>query len=196
MVYSNIPGNPTKSIHYLSCGSIFSSSEFSPTAAPLVSTSGRPRLWEDAHNNRRATLHNSKVQWNWELANSAQNYAAKLSTISGCNIEHGYQDDSYGGENLAASWGGSNEAPSPESVLSTWFDEEKNLEYPDNGHYTQVGWKATKYIGCGEAMKSYEDGYCFIQVCRYITPGNCNIGSAPLEELMLRDTSPCEPHSP
>jgi hypothetical protein len=136
------------------------------------------------------------VEWNWELANSAQAYAAKLAAINGCTIQHGHQGDSFGGENLAANWGSSNQAPSPDSVLTRWFDDEMNLDYPDNGHYSQVGWKATNYIGCGEAEKSHEGGNCFIQVCRYITPGNCNLGSAPLDELMLQDTSPCTPQSP
>jgi hypothetical protein len=116
--------------------------------------------------------------------------------MDGCVIRHGYQGDSYGGENLAANWKNSSQSPSPDEVLTKWFDEEANSTWPENSHYSQVGWAASKYLGCGEVKKSLMGGHCFIQVCRYITPGNCNIGSAPLEELMLRETPPCEPQSP
>lgn len=200
LVYSTIDGSPTRSIHYLSCIRSITPGP-SPTPPPPTpdnsrTSSERAQQWLNAHNERRATLHTSWVSWDSGIANSAQNYASKLGAIDGCVIQHGYQEDSFGGENLAANWGRSANSQSPDEVLTRWFENEANLTWPANAHWSQVGWRATQYIGCGEVEKSYQGGTCFIQVCRYITPGNCNVGSAPLNELMLRETSPCSPQSP
>lgn len=55
------------------------------------------------------------------------------------------------------------------------------------GHFTQVVWRATHYVGCGVAS-----GSCgHIQVCRYIKPGNCNG-----KDNFMRDETPCSPDCP
>ena len=55
------------------------------------------------------------------------------------------------------------------------------------GHFTQVVWRATHYVGCGVAS-----GRCgHIQVCRYIKPGNCN----GRDNFMEKET-PCSPDCP
>lgn len=52
------------------------------------------------------------------------------------------------------------------------------MEYPGNLHLTQALWRATRYLGCGDAVKNYDDGsMCRVQVCRYVRTGNCNMGS-------------------
>jgi hypothetical protein len=76
------------------------------------------------------------LTWSSVLANSAQRYAEKLaaSTRSTCYIAHGYQGDSYGGENIAANWGSSEyNFESPEAVLTRWFEDEADLPWPENG---------------------------------------------------------------
>ena len=50
-----------------------------------------------------------------------------------------------------------------------------------NSSFTQVLWRASKYVGCGEsvrAIEGVEGGYCRFQVCRYATAGNCNMGAS------------------
>jgi len=52
-----------------------------------------------------------------------------------------------------------------------WYDEEPDYDYASPGdstgvvgHFTQIVWRDTCEVGCGEA-----DGYV---VCRYAPPGN------------------------
>ena len=79
-------------------------------------------------------------------------------------MSHGYQGDSYGGENLAANWGCGGRRP-PANILFRWVEKEESYGYPQNGHLTQVVCRAAKYVGCGEASKSMpRGGQCHIQV--------------------------------
>lgn len=84
----------------------------------------------NAHNKRRRSIHadfgKSYVPLDWSnlLANSAQKYAERLASVTThtCYIAHGYQGDSYGGENIAANWGTTSTTfESPEQVLTRWF---------------------------------------------------------------------------
>ena len=59
----------------------------------------------------------------------------------------------------------------PEGVLVSWVEEEMNVGWPTNGHLTQALWRATKYVGCGVASKSYNGWMCHTQVCRYARVG-------------------------
>jgi hypothetical protein len=70
------------------------------------------------------------------------------------------------------------------------------LGFGKNGHYTAVGWRATKYFGCANGKKEYKSGECFIEVCRYVKPGNCNANADNWKAKMLADDSPCGPECP
>jgi uncharacterized protein YkwD len=163
-----------------------------PVITPAISTSPEQSVehkWLTLHNTRRKQLHESNgrsyvpLQWSAGLADSATNYANRLASgFADCHIEHRFQGDSEYGENLACNWGwgpeGSVSAFSEEKVMIKWFEKESNWGYPENGHYTQVGWRASKWVGCAEVFKNLSGGgKCWIQVCRYATPGNCNIDS-------------------
>jgi hypothetical protein len=95
--------------------------------------------WVNAHNKRRRQFHSQNgmsyrpLQWSSKLANSAAGYARRLITIPGCKILHGYQGDSYGGENIASDWGGKFDFQSPEQVLYRWYENEANDPWPQNG---------------------------------------------------------------
>jgi len=207
--YMDYKANGSNYWQYLSCYSGGPSPTPAPVAAPTpppVSLGYREQQWVDAHNSRRATIHQQfgktfkPVEWSAKLADSAQGYADLLSTVSfsTCYIEHGYQGNSYGGENLASNWGSSDyDFESPDTVLKRWFEDEEYVPWPQNGHRTQVAWRGTGFVGCGEARKVYDGNkYCKIQVCRYLAPGNCNVdGSRSLDELMMDDYSPCGPQS-
>lgn len=154
--------------------------------------------WVDAHNRRRRKYHAQfeksyiPVRWSNDIARSAQNYANKLIRISGCRIAHNYQGDRYGGENLAANGGSTSQTP--DQVVQRWAENEAirpggSWSLNRNGHFTQVVWRATRYIGCGQASKSG----CHIQVCRYIRPGNCNMSSSSWAHKTFADSSPCGP---
>jgi len=115
-----------------------------------------------------------------------------------------------GGENIRKTTG-KGQMTLPEDVLRTWVDRKMmdmgstsgGGKYPANEHLTQVLWRATKYVGCGDSLEEYEDGsICQIQVCRYITPGNCAMGQYDASEgdnwliPMLEDHSYCPPSCP
>jgi Cysteine-rich secretory protein family len=172
-----------------------------PTASAPVATAGgsSSQDWINAHNNRRNTYHTQNgvsyvaVKWSEDLATSARAYTQRLlNGFSGCNIQHKFQGDSYGGENLALQQTGSTTSISAESVLRLWYDGEIGLPYPQNGHLTQVVWRGTMYVGCAGLTKSMGNGVtCHIQTCRYLAPGNCN-GVANI----LAASSPCAPQCP
>ena len=65
------------------------------------------------------------------------------------------------GENLAARTGNNTPRPIP-AVVQAWVNSK--------GHYFQLKWRASRYLGCAEA---YGDR-CSVQVCRFVTAGNCN----------------------
>lgn len=159
--------------------------------------------WITAHNTRREAYFTSKgvgmvdLKWSSDLSHSAQGYADKLIGIDGCVIKHGYEGDHYGGENLFQKWTSSASGThTEEEALKGWYEGEKDLPYGSNGHFTQVAWRPTKYVGCGMAQKSHNGGLCFIDVCRYIVPGNCPYLEASYQEDMLKDTSGCPPECP
>lgn len=209
----------SSSYHYLNCygggPSPTLAPVLSPTPAPVPSQTNAPvaipyraQQWVNSHNTRRSTIHSQfgrsyiPINWSDRLADSAQGYANKLASItwSDCHIQHGYEGDSFGGENIAATWGSrSLDFEDPEVILTRWFDDEANDPWPQNGHRTQVAWRGTGFVGCGEARKLYDgDKYCKIQVCRYVAPGNCNVGCAGegLDARMMDDYSPCGPQNP
>ena len=59
------------------------------------------------------------------------------------------------------------------SNFTGFVEDEANLPYPDNGHLTQILWRATRYVGCADAVRPYDGGRCHTQVCRYSKPGKC-----------------------
>ncbi len=115
---------------------------------------------------------------------------------SGCTLTHASGSDSYGGENLASN--GCSRSESPDQVLQRWAENEENKHgqsFSAWGHFTQVIWRGTKYVGCGQASRRG----CHIQVCRYIAPGNCNIGGLSLSGAInkaMEAYSPCGPQTP
>ena len=161
--------------------------------------------WLAAHNSRRSQwyaqhgLGNLDLKWSQSLKDSAQNYANKLITIGGgdeCRIEHGFQGDKFGGENLASNSGG-NDGSSPESVMQRWYDGEINLSFGENLHATQVVYRSSHYVGCASSEKDMNSGgKCFIQVCRYLAPGNCNINADNWVANTLGDDVVCGPECP
>ena len=160
--------------------------------------------WLLAHNKRRTAFFTAQgatdvpMVWSTDLARSAQRYADKLIELDGCVIMHKLDGDHYGGENLYKSW--AKPPPSsdktPEDACMAWFEGEEFKEFPNNGHRTQVAWRASKYVGCGQATKTYNGEWCFISACRYMTPANCNVRNGDYMTPLMKDTSPCGEQCP
>uniref|UniRef100_A0A0N4Z6B9 SCP domain-containing protein n=1 Tax=Parastrongyloides trichosuri TaxID=131310 RepID=A0A0N4Z6B9_PARTI len=110
------------------------------------------------------------LQVSQNLVNSAQRYANILAQSPTGQLIH--DPNNYDqGENLASS------SPNIAYVgVRMWYDEYKLYNYnagvftKGTGHFTQLVWKNTQYMGCAAAT-STRWNLVFI-VCRYSPPGN------------------------
>lgn len=129
-----------------------------------------------AHNRERLGLGLRPLSWNSALAEMAQHWANYLAATD--QFEHAPENRlAPEGENL---WAGTKGYYSPEAQVGAWIHEKRFFKrgvFPNNsitgrvedvGHYTQVVWRATSEVGCGEASDTRED----ILVCRYADAGN------------------------
>ena len=136
----------------------------------------------EAHNSRRKDWHERynltyvPLRYSPALAKDAQDWAEELLHACGVvGIEH--EDYNPFGENLAKNVGknGWGQLYPADSIVGRWVEFEVGLPYPSNGHLTQVLWRASHYLGCGESAKEYRGGMCRVQVCRYGRAGNCDM---------------------
>ena len=169
----------------------------------------RDDAWLSAHNSRRKKYHEqwgktyTPLKWSPDLASQAKSWANQL--LNDCNddgITH--QAGINPGENMAQNIGsGSNgELKTADQILNRWVEMEMGDGWPENAHLTQALWRASKYVGCADSFKSItgpkgQDGFCRVQVCRYVTSGNCNMGAYKSANgwmtPMLMDESECGP---
>ncbi|KAL7476390.1 hypothetical protein ACHAW6_002258 [Cyclotella cf. meneghiniana] len=179
----------------------------------------RDMLYLEAHNTRRMDWHTRynteyvPLQWSKGLKDLSMEYAIKL--LDTCTTDTPRHDpNNIYGENLArnkgsGSWG---QLYHPDKILNRFVEREVGLPWARNGHLTNALWRATKYVGCAEAEKSYPvvsargvsiTNTCRVQVCRYAKPGNCSMGKFRNADgkvdwlrAMLQDDSPCTPACP
>lgn len=160
------------------------------------SISTRDRQWLQAHNSRRQKYNGGKgyvpLKWSKTLAADAKSYAERL----GNNCRNGGLTHARGipyGENLAKNWGSGSggNLPTPDSILRRWVENEVGKSYPQNGHFTQVVWRSTRYVGCGESVRTSGSTRCRIQVCRYARPGNCNVRNGNWRAEAWKSTTGC-----
>lgn len=123
------------------------------------------------HNYWRNLVGVAPLEWSAELADYAQEWADYLASQD-CAIEHRPADTRIYGENIAYSW---NHPLTPQEVVDAWGAEKADYDYetntcngPNCGHYTQMVWADTRYIGCAMATCGNEE----IWVCNYDPPGN------------------------
>ena len=171
--------------------------------------------WWWAHDYRRRDWHTRcyngqycnkgyrHMRWSDSLKADATDYAQRL--LSTCNEEGIHHDASDYGENLAKNkgsgvWG---QLYPADRITKRFVDNEEFWGWNDNAHLTQSMWYASRYIGCGESVKTMSNGeICRFQVCRYSKPGNCLMGSYNADvgnnwmTPMMADDSPCKPLCP
>ena len=145
----------------------------------------RESQWLQAHNTRRKQWHQANdvsfvpLKWSNGLVSSALAWAKVLADQEYEAFDLYHDDATDEGENLAMNCGSGSwdKIYHPDEILQRWVEEEVGLSPPDNLHLTQVLWRPTKYLGCAEAMRKYNNGKtCHVQVCRYSKMGNCNLG--------------------
>ncbi|XP_063824216.1 venom allergen 5-like isoform X2 [Ostrinia nubilalis] len=120
--------------------------------------------------------------WDAELANKAAGWASKYR--QGHNPNKDIASNRFQtGENLYRY--STTKSPSTLSIgraIDSWFLEHHNYTFqpfksaepnsPKIGHYTQMVWSDTTYVGC--AMSRWQDGKYtrYFVVCNYGPPGN------------------------
>ena len=158
-------------------------------------TSAERQAFLDGHNNVRRMVDPRAcpplppLVWHDALAELAQNYSEK------CTFTHNSQrvmavkgifssvgENLYQGLGLHSSMNAG--VMEVENVTETWIMEEMFYNYTTNtcsnvcGHYTQVVWRNTTYIGCGITNCTSPDRY--IVVCNYGEAGNF-VGQSPYQ---------------
>ncbi len=108
------------------------------------------------------------LRWSRQLQNLAQNWANYLARTKSWK----HRPRNRYGENIYWIRGAS---PRSKNVVKSWYDEINYYNYNrpgfsmKTGHFTQVVWKNSRYLGCGWAQA--RDGGYYV-VCNYNPPGN------------------------
>lgn len=122
------------------------------------------------HNKVRAEVGVAPLKWSPDLAAYAQEWADKLAAY-GCRMAH--RTGGRFGENL---FQGSVGVYSALDASKAWEGEKALFKgealtrsnFEPIGHYTQMVWRGSSTLGCGEAIC---DG-TLIVACNYDPPGN------------------------
>ncbi len=164
-------------------GSSLDAAISSDAAVPL---STEATTWLSEHNSRRQRYHTMygssyvPLRWSASLAASATRYAEEMARTGAWR----HSDSPYG-ENLA--WNGGIQSRAISDILTRWVENE---EASWGGHFTQVLWRGTRYVGCGRASSPQHGSF---QACQYAAPGNCGNRR---RETMLADRTGCLPECP
>ncbi|XP_068908886.1 venom allergen 5-like [Tenebrio molitor] len=157
-------------------------------------TNAEKEIIVNKHNQLRSLIARGKVpgqpkgknlknlKWDAALAREAQKIA------NTCKNKHVKVKDNrfYVGQNLA--WAGTTDCTEGSDwsrMIQMWFDEHKSFKYPNSsngitGHYTQVVWGDTEYVGCGYTKYRKGELYEHLYVCNY-GPGGNYAGRVPYE---------------
>jgi pathogenesis-related protein 1 len=122
------------------------------------------------HNKVRAAVGVGALRWDDKLAAYAQDWADQLAAKN-CRMQH-RQPNAYG-ENLFQGTAGRYSAL---DAAKGWESEKKDYRgdaltaknFAPVGHYTQMVWRGTARVGCGEAVCNGT----LLVACNYDPPGN------------------------
>ena len=148
-----------------------------PSAGPALTAD--QQLIVDTHNRERQNYPGvGALQWSPELAQWAQEWA---QSVANANVMTHRQDQRGNpfrpGEGLGENIYGWNPAKTGGDAVLSWIAEKQWYDYAQNtcapgkvcGHYTQVVWKTSQYVGCGNAKSANGTLY---YVCNYYPAGN------------------------
>ncbi|CAN9507889.1 unnamed protein product [Ophioblennius macclurei] len=141
-------------------------------------TSAEQKEIVDKHNTHRRAVNPTarnmkKMSWNSEAAANAERWAKT------CSMKHSSSGDrtissSGCGENLYMS----SHNNSWSNAIQAWYNEVKDWRYGQGsvnggvvGHFTQVVWYSSRYLGCAKAYCP-NSTYKYFYVCQYCPPGN------------------------
>uniref|UniRef100_UPI0037E7B488 cysteine-rich secretory protein 2-like n=1 Tax=Semicossyphus pulcher TaxID=241346 RepID=UPI0037E7B488 len=127
-----------------------------------------------------------KMEWHSEAAAKAKEWAEKCSMLHSTYNQRKISTSGCG-ENLYMS----SHKQTWTHAVNAWYAEVKNWNYTIGstnglavGHFTQVIWYRSNYIGCGFAVCPNSE-YKYHYVCHYCPPGNY------LDEQPYNTGAPC-----
>ncbi len=128
------------------------------------------------HNRERASYGSAPLRWDPKLAIAAASYGPALSAMG--RLQHSSRVNRPGqAENL---WMGTRGSYPPEAMVGAWIGEKRyfrpgifpnvssSANWQDVGHFTQLVWKETTYVGCAV----HRDARWDYLICRYSPKGN------------------------
>ena len=133
------------------------------------------------HNYYRSLHQNTpNLQKSQELCDIAQAYAETLAA-KGVMVHSGstYKGE-WMGENLYVTMSSGQAKVTPNDAADAWYNEISSYNYNNpgyvagTGHFTQLVWKSTQYVGCGFARGKYGSYNAIHVVCNYFPGGNVN----------------------
>ena len=128
----------------------------------------------NSHNVKRIAHGSRRLRSSKKLEDTAQEWATRLLTSSTYDLS---MSDEFG-ESIAWKFKSNIDAtglPSGGSITNDWYDEKRHFDFDGNhyckgaGHFSQLLWKATKFIGVG--IDWNKNGKIVI-VVRYKPAGN------------------------
>ena len=108
----------------------------------------------NSHNIKRIAHGSRRLRCSKKLEDTAQEWATRLLTSSTYDLS---LSDEFG-ESIAWKFKSNidvNGLPSGSSITNDWYDEKRHFDFDGNhyckgaGHFSQLLWKATKFIGVG-----------------------------------------------
>ncbi|CAI9110043.1 OLC1v1010005C1 [Oldenlandia corymbosa var. corymbosa] len=149
-------------------------------APPPSSATNASQEFVDAHNQARKDVGVGPLKWSETLAKSASLTVRYQRDNRNCSFAD-LSNSQYGGNQLRAS----GVAVPPRTAVGIWVSEKQYYDYGNNtctqgrsscGVYTQVVWKNSVELGCGQAQCVKERSS--LTVCFYNPPGNV-VGEKP-----------------
>jgi pathogenesis-related protein 1 len=136
------------------------------------------------HNELRRLRFNAPLIYDTRVEKAAQKHADYLANTGSFHHDTHNLENKYG-ENLYAF--SSIKKPNLSKIIKKWYSEKIYYDYKTRsckagkicGHYTQIVWKNSKYLGCASAKYKqgrFKNGY--VTVCKYYPYGNI-IGQDP-----------------
>lgn len=138
-----------------------------------------------AHNKARQQVGLGPLVWSPTLAAEAKKYARQMARSRHFAHSNPVRGARPQGENL---WMGTHNAYSFSEMAGSWVEGRQlydggsirqsiiNGTFGAIGHYTQIIWRGTKWVGCAVVSNAHED----YLVCRYLPAGNV-MGASPLD---------------
>lgn len=155
----------------------------SAAVRPAVADAASFARLVDGHNRVRARVRPParpplpNLTWSAEIAAAARDWA------EGCRFRHSGQRGKLG-ENLFAMSGNEPDAAVLAAAVRSWAAESADYDSARDacrsgkvcGHYTQMVWRDTRWIGCAlarcERGSPFGTGSWSLVVCNYAPPGN------------------------